>query len=569
MCDDGGSSPRGRGRLQLRSSSRLNARLIPARAGTALARSWLDLARWAHPRAGGDGVWQRGGRVGAYGSSPRGRGRPPHGPARHPGVEAHPRAGGDGRRGRNPGRVHPGLIPARAGTAPIGLVNKYEGAGSSPRGRGRRHWAKAERIAERLIPARAGTALRGGPPRLHREAHPRAGGDGWRKSSPARHHSGSSPRGRGRPLAGERADGLGRLIPARAGTAFAGVRRFPGLRGSSPRGRGRPGGKTHQAGRGRLIPARAGTACPDVRRHSGGRAHPRAGGDGAGRPPGSPARGGSSPRGRGRRRAWCAARTRRRLIPARAGTAGDPTPEPIFKTAHPRAGGDGTSRSATVPQISGSSPRGRGRPLNSRRERENKRLIPARAGTAPVFRVEPAKTKAHPRAGGDGWTADDGVESWSGSSPRGRGRPTRRYIPSSGMRAHPRAGGDGRITGAHAIGDYGSSPRGRGRPPGVPRAARDRRLIPARAGTAWPPWSRPWCGSAHPRAGGDGFRPPTRTGAPDGSSPRGRGRPTTRCGPPARPGLIPARAGTADRYVRGELALAAHPRAGGDGFSGE
>ena len=70
--------------------------------------------------------------------------------------------------------------------------------------------------------------------------------------------------------------------------------------------------------------------------------------------------------------------------------------------------------------------------------------------------------------------------------------------------------------------------------------------------------------AAHPRAGGENSSHSSRSSAPPGSSPRGRGkRPSTKKDP--RPyGLIPARAGKTASSCRARVDRAAHPRAGGE-----
>ena len=151
-----------------------------------------------------------------FGSSPRGRGKPPrrprsdhrngliparagktqldtHAPTMY---KAHPRAGGE-----NFGRLGRG---SRTG-------------GSSPRGRGKRSRAWSPTPTQGLIPARAGkTTCRS--PRLRRaRAHPRAGGENDHPVGTVGAPMGSSPRGRGKPGCGCFGGVVAGLIPARAG----------------------------------------------------------------------------------------------------------------------------------------------------------------------------------------------------------------------------------------------------------------------------------------------------------------------------------------------------------------
>ena len=131
-----GSSPRGRGKLISAVADRRPDRLIPAWAGKTPPTDRLEGPRLAHPRVGGENDDARKATERAYGSSPRGRGKP------------QPRA---------PGRVQCRLIPAWAGKTPssrprsterrahprVGGENAvcFAGAlmsrGSSPRGRGK------------------------------------------------------------------------------------------------------------------------------------------------------------------------------------------------------------------------------------------------------------------------------------------------------------------------------------------------------------------------------------------------------------------------------------------------
>ena len=70
---------------------------------------------------------------------------------------------------------------------------------------------------------------------------------------------------------------------------------------------------------------------------------------------------------------------------------------------------------------------------------------------------------------------------------------------------------------------------------------------------------------AHPRAGGDGKAAKRWPGRPQGSPPRGRGRPRMTARVDEAVGLTPARAGTAPSSRWTSISPRAHPRAGGDG----
>ena len=232
-----------------------------------------------------------------------------------------------------------------------------------------------------------------------------------------------------------------------------------------------------------LIPARAGKTTAVRRCLPSVGAHPRAGGENPPSPPTSPPLSGSSPRGRGkhgRRRphlADCG------LIPARAGKTTAALPGGQASPAHPRAGGENRYFFSAVSLQGGSSPRGRGKPIDQIPFHAAERLIPARAGKTVRSSRASSMAAAHPRAGGEnGWPAHH-IKPNPGSSPRGRGkrpatvgtRSPARLIPAragkttptsafgSVYAAHPRAGGENAVGGCPALTAAGSSPRGRGK----------------------------------------------------------------------------------------------------------
>ena len=132
----------------------------------------------------------------------------------------------------------------------------------------------------------------------------------------------------------------------------------------------------------------------------------------------------------------------------------------------------------------------------------------------------------------------------SGSSPRGRGKPCPAphwsertgLIPAWAGKtvflamdrdpsgAHPRVGGE---NGTHARGPLsveGSSPRGRGKPSNPLGSLTPGRLIPAWAGKTSTPTSKPSAPRAHPRVGGENLIVDRPANPQAGSSPRGRGK---------------------------------------------
>ena len=165
-------------------------------------------------------------------------------------------------------------------------------------------------------------------------------------------------------------------------------------------------------------------------------------------------------------------------------------------------GGENRGRPGRNREAPGSSPRGRGKLLEQPNDAGLRRLIPAWAGktTAPEMVVVTAG--AHPRVGGENARNACPSSSTRGSSPRGRGKPkapktvkfTVRLIPAwagktspqttrrSRTRAHPRVGGENLIGGCLVAPGAGSSPRGRGKPLTKCCATTRSRLIPAWAG---------------------------------------------------------------------------------------
>ena len=210
-----GSSPRGRGKPDHAKNPRNRARLIPARAGKTGRHLSKIVSKKAHPRAGGENTAMQSLNGSIPGSSPRGRGKlevwsegslrwrliPARaGKTRRILLEvrprqAHPRAGGE-----NAPPLRRTLVPT----------------GSSPRGRGKRMASLPRPAPSRLIPARAGKT-KVSSVRASAAAHPRAGGENRKSGFPTASQYGSSPRGRGKRSAHRPQLALDRLIPARAG----------------------------------------------------------------------------------------------------------------------------------------------------------------------------------------------------------------------------------------------------------------------------------------------------------------------------------------------------------------
>ena len=256
--------------------------------------------------------------------------------------------------------------------------------------------------------------------------------------------------------------------------------------GSSPRGRGKPAYLPGRLKGGRLIPARAGKTQQNARHNLRTRAHPRAGGENVGDPPGNPGPPGSSPRGRGKRPPRTARPVEARLIPARAGKTVRVSREPSATRAHPRAGGENKFPGERREYGYGSSPRGRGKHQQVALGGRRRRLIPARAGKTQASARSFRQRRAHPRAGGENEQIAAAQNAGDGSSPRGRGKRNTDSGLSLCLRLIPARAGKTTLDDLAARGVHGSSPRGRGKLSPRQRSPRRSRLIPARAGKTCP-----------------------------------------------------------------------------------
>ena len=252
---------------------------------------------------------------------------------------------------------------------------------------------------------------------------------------------------------------------------------------------------------------------------------------------------GSSPRGRGKRIRGGGAPSRQRLIPAWAGkTTSLAGPSPCAG-AHPRVGGENPSKSRMRAAYHGSSPRGRGKHQEPDFECLGVGLIPAWAGKTWNMLMMRSATGAHPRVGGENRTRQGAY--WLDE-------------------AHPRVGGENVLAAPMIVLTWGSSPRGRGKPSRCPSSQTPRRLIPAWAGKTVPPVTLPGYQGAHPRVGGENANRDNKYQLQKGSSPRGRGKLVPCAGIPGVAGLIPAWAGKTFGEATEMHASWAHPRVGGE-----
>ena len=293
---------------------------------------------------------------------------------------------------------------------------------------------------------------------------------------------------------------------------------------------------------------------------------------------------GSSPRGRGTRRLQGELDAKVRFIPARAGNTPLTKPARSPSPVHPRAGGEHSSRYSSTATPNGSSPRGRGTRRARRGRHVVQRFIPARAGNTESTPCGAPCPPVHPRAGGEHYPQFVGAAGNGGSSPRGRGTPIwwalagagTRFIPAragntraasylvADAAVHPRAGGEHFSATAQAGALIGSSPRGRGTLAPARLGPVGHRFIPARAGNTTNRIGGFSSDPVHPRAGGEHRPPPGTVAVPNGSSPRGRGtqQPLDRLDGQLR--FIPARAGNTHASRPSRPPAPVHPRAGGE-----
>ncbi len=272
------------------------------------------------------------------------------------------------------------------------------------------------------------------------------------------------------------------------------------------------------------------------------------------------------------------------LIPACAGsTSPPPAPRPTPR-AHPRMRGEHSRTDEWLARHRGSSPHARGAPRPRRRQRRQRGLIPACAGSTGRNPPPRCVGGAHPRMRGEHHRQLGHPIHGTGSSPHARGAlellvelalcggliPAcagstpigRRTVVA--RRAHPRMRGEHLSGSGKERKRRGSSPHARGALAAVPGKVAARGLIPACAGTTGPVLLGFGHVRAHPRMRGDHFTLLNPLLLATGSSPHARGpRPGT-LRPPHQRGLIPACAGTTPSWPRCCRAGWAHPRMRGD-----
>ena len=295
------------------------------------------------------------------------------------------------------------IIPARAGQTPrewhqliagadhpracgansIGFRCAHSASGSSPRVRGKLMRIALMIMNIRIIPARAGqtdniTRLRG-----LRLDHPRACGANMDLNIANAYRPGSSPRVRGKLVFVEDAQ-----IPLR------------------------------------IIPARAGQTCQLLHHERLPPDHPRACGANLVQGEMVCDEFGSSPRVRGKLIHPTVHRQSRRIIPARAGQTCMVPKQGRIRSDHPRACGANVDVRGEIVAAYGSSPRVRGKHRERVRLSKGRWIIPARAGQTCTLGAGWPRCPDHPRACGANSGVFTLSADISGSSPRVRGKPS-------------------------------------------------------------------------------------------------------------------------------------------------
>ena len=236
------------------------------------------------------------------------------------------------------------------------------------------------------------------------------------------------------------------------------------------------------------------------------------------------------------------------------------------------------------PQLSGSSPRMRGKQTSCNQPLFYLRLIPAYAGkTDCAVGVRPGNG-AHPRVCGENTGIIGVAQVVPGSSPRMRGKQSSHdrnhrvvglipayagktihvHWPRARTPAHPRVCGENLVIPTHRKAHAGSSPRMRGKPDWRGETAAPVGLIPAYAGKTSETDESGVERRAHPRVCGENLPPPYTLTLEAGSSPRMRGKPRVRSASLSSEGLIPAYAGKTLSMPRWMRVQRAHPRVCGE-----
>ena len=193
--------------------------------------------------------------------------------------------------------------------------------------------------------------------------------------------------------------------------------------GSSPRARGALHGNPRRLQPPGIIPACAGSTAFVFHRLPDPGDHPRVRGEHTVGDPTSEEPEGSSPRARGAREPEAPLGEAAGIIPACAGSTGCRPGSWIRTRDHPRVRGEHPVVQVCDDVDPGSSPRARGARSWRRPTPWRRGIIPACAGSTPIYRCVLGAAKDHPRVRGEHSSPVPGMRLKPGSSPRARGAP--------------------------------------------------------------------------------------------------------------------------------------------------
>ena len=303
---------------------------------------------------------------------------------------------------------------------------------------------------------------------------------------------------------------------------------------------------------------------------------------------------GSSPHTRGARHPGEVCPKRPGIIPAYAGSTSrrprrtdgrgdhprirgehvDPLGAFVDLQDHSRIRGEHSGYRRLVSSPMGSSPHTRGAPDCGQARQFGDGIIPAYAGST-AARGESRTTRSdHPRIRGEHRHKGEGAAFRTGSSPHTRGarepaglvRRERRIIPayagstkraalkSGDLKDHPRIRGEHDVLDCRPPATSGSSPHTRGAPPRKHSTIATSRIIPAYAGSTRRCRWLSCPGRDHPRIRGEHNQEDPHPRRSRGSSPHTRGAPTSSHWPVTLSRIIPAYAGSTAPLVAGPLA---------------
>ena len=400
--------------------------------------------------------------------------------------------------------------------------------GSSPHTRGAQRESPLWRLSPWIIPAYAGsTPFARSCPRSAGD-HPRIRGEHSPSLNFAHRSRGSSPHTRGAQGVGLRPRGGLRIIPAYAGSTRAGHppsslgRDHPRIRGehivawmakhegdgSSPHTRGAQAADSKLLHSNGIIPAYAGSTPGDTRSSAREPDHPRIRGEHAALASQAHSIAGSSPHTRGAHRRHRGRGRGLGIIPAYAGSTGDPHQKGRGYRDHPRIRGEHIIGSIGMLIGWGSSPHTRGAHWKKARIVTGIGIIPAYAGSTPLKPSDsPIRSGSSPHTRGAHHarmvqaTPRRIIPAYAGSTliaarpftmlpriiPAYAGSTRAAPSPATPPADHPRIRGEHGGQGAAAPGVGGSSPHTRGARLDRLRIDDAGRIIPAYAGSTRPP----------------------------------------------------------------------------------